>query len=51
MMKNLLGAYNTHMLTLWVLGGMGFTLWLKWEVEQDRLEMAGLWQKVWVSTF
>ena len=24
-------------------------MWPDWEVEQDRLEAAGLWQKVWVS--
>ena len=25
------------------------SVWPDWEVEQDRLEAAGLWQKVWVS--
>ena len=25
------------------------SVWPDWEEEQDRLEAAGLWQKVWVS--
>jgi hypothetical protein len=56
----LLNCLDPTVLSLWLKvakpgGLLSFThktsVWPDWEVEQDRLEAAGLWQKVWVSTF
>ena len=56
--RSLLNCLDPTVLSLWLKvakpgGLLSFThktsVWPDWEEEQDRLEAAGLWQKVWVS--